>query len=425
MSDPSARAADAPPRCTPLTSCRFCGGAFSHWLCDLGRQPLANSYVDPAAAAVEDETFPLAARVCAVCRLAQLDHVVDPGTIFRDYANFSSVSSSWRRHAERFVTRSIGRLDLSKRSFVVEVASNDGYLLRNVARAGIKCLGVEPAANVAEKAIEDGVPTMVGFFGTDLAEAIVRQHGHADLVIANNVLAHVPDLDDFVKGLARLAGGHGVVSIESPHLARLVTEVQFDTIYHEHYAYWSLHTVERVLGSYGLAVFDVERLPTQGGSLRVSATARRGIRASSRVASVRMEEACLGLEDGTAYEGFQRAVAAVLGGFAAWLDAARREGRPIAAYGAAAKGNTFLNAAGATAADIPCVADASKAKQGRLLPGSRIPVVTPEEMLATRPKEVLALPWNIADEIAGALLPLRDWDGHMVTAIPRLVSRKV
>jgi SAM-dependent methyltransferase len=420
--------APAHPReaaCRAVVRCRFCDGDLGDLLCDLGRQPLANGYVDPADAHTPDPAYPLAVRVCSRCRLAQLDHIVDARSIFRDYAYFSSVSSTWDRHTRHFVEAAVRRFRLGRRSFVVEVASNDGGLLSHVMRAGVGCLGVEPAANVAAQAIANGVPTMIGFFGKSLADEIVSLHGHADLVVANNVLAHVPDLNDFVAGLARLAGQSGTVSIETPHLARLVTQVQFDTIYHEHYAYWSFHAAERVLAAHGLHVFDIERLSTHGGSLRILAKSLRSYETTPRLAAVRVEECCLGLEDGFAYHGFQRRVLGVLDGFAAWLDSSRRDGHAIAAYGAAAKGNTFLNAACVGAADIPCVADAGRAKQGRLLPGSRIPVVTPQEMLDGRPYEVLALPWNIADEIAAVLHPMREWGGRMVTAIPEISSRPV
>jgi hypothetical protein len=310
------------------------------------------------------------------------------------------------------------RLDLGPRSFVVEVASNDGYLLRNFVAAGIPCLGIEPAANVAAVAREAGVPTESFFLGEATARELVARRGHADLVAANNVFAHVPAINDFTAGLAALAGPRGVVSIEQPHLLRMVDGVQFDTIYHEHYSYWSLLAMERMLARHGLVAFDVERLPTHGGSIRVlSCAADRG--ASETLREIRAEEAARGLGGDGFYAGFEARVAATLGDFRAWLWQARAAGRRIGAYGAAAKGNTFLNAAGVTAADIVAVADRSPAKQGRLLPGSHIPVVTPEALLAMPLDDILVLPWNIGAEIA-AQLRAGGFGGRIITAVPAI-----
>jgi 2-polyprenyl-3-methyl-5-hydroxy-6-metoxy-1,4-benzoquinol methylase len=407
-----------------IAQCRFCGGALSIPFCDLGTQPLANAYVPPERAAEPDERVPLAVRVCGECRLAQLDHVADFRAIFTDYAYLSSVSTGWVEHAFRFAAAAIARLGLSKSSLVVEVASNDGYLLRHVAAAGIPCLGVEPAANVAAKAQAAGLETLVRFFGRGTARDIIAVRGHADLVVANNVFAHVPDINDFAAGLALLAGPQGIVSIETPHLVRLVQEVQFDTIYHEHYAYWSLLAAERVLGAHGLAVFDVERLPTHGGSLRLWACASGQARSPSPgLMQVRAEEERLGVAGTTFYEGFSGRVRAVLSGFRSWLAGAHEQGRLVAAYGAAAKGNTFLNAAGVGPDAIPCVADASPAKQGRLLPGSRIPVVSPSALVALRPDDIVILPWNIADEVVGQLASAGLGGARFVTAIPSLAVR--
>ncbi|WP_270934074.1 class I SAM-dependent methyltransferase [Falsiroseomonas oryzae] len=403
---------------TPVTACRACGGTLGAVFCDLGVQPVANSYVAPARAAEREPAFPLRAVVCDACRLVQLDTVVDAEGIFSDYAYFSSASSSWLDHAARFSREMTRRLDLGSRSFVVEVASNDGYLLRNFVAAGIPCLGVEPAANVAEVARAAGVPTEARFFGEAYARDLVARRGHADLIAANNVLAHVPGVNEFVAGLAVLAGPRGTVSIEAPHLLRMVDGVQFDTIYHEHYAYWSLLAMERLLARHGLHVFEVERLATHGGSLRVLAgTARR--EPGRGLLEVRAEEAARGLDAAGFYAGFQARVQAVLGDFRAWLWQARAAGRRIGAYGAAAKGNTFLNAVGATAGDIVAVADRSPAKQGRLLPGSRIPVVTPEALLALPLDDILVLPWNIGAEIAAQLR--RDgFRGRILTAVPAM-----
>ena len=413
-----------PSSARPVTACRACGGRLGAVFCDLGVMPVANSYIPPERAAEPEPAFPLRAVVCEGCRLVQLDTVVDERSIFSDYAYFSSASDTWLAHAARFCEAMTRRLGLGPGSFVVEVASNDGYLLRNFLAAGIPCLGVEPAANVAAVARAAGVPTEARFFGRAAAADILAARGGrpADLVVANNVLAHVPDLDDFIGGLALLAGARGVVSIEAPHLVALVDGVQFDTIYHEHYAYWSLLAMERALARHGLLAFDVERLPTHGGSLRVLASAARAAPSAALVA-LRAEEAARGLDGDAFYRGFGARVREVVAGLSAWLAAARAEGRRVGAYGAAAKGNTLLNAARVTAADILAVADRSPAKQDRLLPGSCIPVVTPEALLALRPDDILILPWNIADEIAGQLAAA-GFRGRMVTAVPRIALRE-
>jgi 2-polyprenyl-3-methyl-5-hydroxy-6-metoxy-1,4-benzoquinol methylase len=403
---------------TPVAACRACGGKLGATFCDLGIQPVANSYIPPEEAAAPEPRFPLRAVVCESCRLVQLDTVVDAEGIFSDYAYFSSASASWLDHAARFAQAMRTRFGLRARSFVVEVASNDGYLLRNFAAAGIPCLGIEPAANVAAVAREAGVPTEIAFFSEAYASDLVARRGHAALVVANNVFAHVPAINDFTAGLAALAGPRGVVSIEQPHLVRMVDGVQFDTIYHEHYAYWSLYAMEAMLARHGLRVFDVERLPTHGGSIRVfSSAADRGV--SAMLEEVRAEEALRGIATDGFYQGFEARVCATLGGFRTWLGRARAEGRRIGAYGAAAKGNTFLNAAGVTAADILAVADRSPAKQGRLLPGSRIPVVTPEALLALPLDDILVLPWNIGTEVA-AQLRAGGFRGRILTAVPEM-----
>ncbi|TCZ51087.1 class I SAM-dependent methyltransferase [Roseicella aquatilis] len=407
----------------PVTACRACGGRLGPVFCDLGIQPVANSYVPPERAAAPEPAFPLRAVVCEACRLVQLDTVVDERGIFTDYAYLSSMSSTWLEHAARFCAAMTRRLGLGSDSFVVEVASNDGYLLRNFVAAGIPCLGVEPALNVAEIARAAGVPTEARFFGRAAARDILAARGGraAELVVANNVLAHVPDLDDFIGGLALLAGASGTVSIEAPHLVAMVDGVQFDTIYHEHYAYWSLLAMEAALARQGLRVFDVERLSTHGGSLRVLASAAAW-EPSAALRAVRAEEAERGLAGDAFYRGFGPRVQDVLDGLRAWLAEAVREGRRVCAYGAAAKGNTLLNAAGVGAAEILAVADRSAAKQGRLLPGSRIPVVSPEAMLALRPDDILILPWNIEAEIARQLAEA-GYRGRLAVAVPRLAVR--
>jgi SAM-dependent methyltransferase len=380
----------------PVTACRACGAPFGQVFCDLGTMAVANS----------------------ACRMVQLDHIVDATGIFRHYAYFSSASGSWLDHARRFSEEMTARLGLCSGSLVIEVASNDGYLLRNFVAAGIPCLGIEPATNVAAVAQEAGVPTEVTFLDPVMAAELVARKGRADLVVANNVLAHVPAVNGFVAALALLTSPEGVLSVEVPHLLRLVDGVQFDTIYHEHYAYWSLLAVERLFSRHGLKVFDVEHLPTHGGSLRILASpAARP--ASAALAALRMLEAERGVDGDAFYAGFDDRVAKVVQGFRAWLARQSETGRKVAGYGAAAKGNTFLNAARVQAGDLVAVADVSPAKQGRLLPGSHIPVVALETVLAMAPDEILILPWNIASELAAHL---RDagFSGGIWVALPEM-----
>lgn len=401
---------------TPVTACRACGGRLGATFCDLGSMAVANSYVPPERAADPEPIFPLRCVVCADCRLVQLDTVVDAAGIFTDYAYFSSASASWLDHARRFTAAMIPRLGLGADSLVVEVASNDGYLLRNFVAAGIPCLGVEPAANVAAVARAAGIPTEARFFGRATAADIAVRHGQADLIIANNVLAHVPDVNDFTAGLAILLKPGGTLSVEAPHLVTLVDGVQFDTIYHEHYAYWSLHAMTRLFARHGLHLHDVEVLPTHGGSLRVLA-GPRAAEPGAGAQAVLAQEAARGLDGDAFYLGFDARVRVTLDGFRDWLAGAR--GRRIGAYGAAAKGNTLLNAAGVRAPAILAVADRSPAKQGRLLPGSHIPVVTPEALLAMGLDDILILPWNIGAEIA-AQLRAGGFRGGLWTAVPEM-----
>jgi SAM-dependent methyltransferase len=351
--------------------------------------------------------------------MVQLDYIVDPSKIFTDYAYFSSISSSWLEHAARFANEMTWRLGLGAESVVIEAASNDGYLLKHFVAKGIPCLGIEPAANVAEAARTAGVPTETAFLDEACAEEIMARTGKpADLVVANNVLAHVPDVTGFARALARLLSPDGVLSIEVPHLLSLVDGVQFDTIYHEHYAYWSLLAVERLLARAGLSVFEVERLDTHGGSLRILA-AKKARTASCRLNALRAEEAERGLDGAAFYEGFQPRVEDTLHSFRSWLAAKIATGRRIGAYGAAAKGNTFLNAARIRPDNIVGVADMAPSKQGRLLPGTRIPVLHPAELLAMMPHDIIILPWNIASEIENSLRST-GYRGGLWTAVPEM-----
>ena len=390
--------------------CRLCGAKLNRSLVDLGMTPLANAYVTPAQADDGvDRPYPLHARVCDTCLLVQVDEVVDPTAIFTDYAYFSSYASSWVDHARRYAGMMMERFGLDSGATVMEVASNDGYLLSHFLAAGVRVLGIEPAVNVAAVARGNGVPTIETFFNAESAMQIAAQYGCADVVVANNVLAHVPDLFGFAAGFTAILRPEGVATFEFPHLLNLIEDVQFDTIYHEHYSYLSLLVVEKVLRSVGLRVFDVERLATHGGSLRVFAChARAGYQAALGLRLVRTLEAEAGLDEPARYDRFAEQVKGVQSRFQAFLQDRKARGHRLAAYGAAAKGNTFLNSCGITQSDITCIADKNPTKQGRLLPGSHIPIVPPDALMQAPPDDLLILPWNIADEIARDMQPLRD-----------------
>ena len=407
---------------TPRPRCRLCAAALGRTLVDLGPTPLANAFVTPAeAAAGVDRSWPLHVRVCDACLLVQADAAVPPDAIFADYAYFSSVSSSWVDHAGRYAQAMIRRFGLHEQSLVLEVAANDGYLLHHFVEAGIAVLGIEPAANVAAIAQARGIPTEVMFFGRQTARALAGRGVRADLIAANNVLAHVPDLAGFVAGFASVLAPNGVATFEFPHLLRLLAGVQFDTIYHEHFSYLSLLVVERLLAAAGLRAFDVEELPTHGGSLRVFACHAGGVfTAQPGLAEVRAQERAAGLHHPDTYDGFAPRVATVQRGFRAFLDTERHAGRRVAAYGAAAKGCTLLNTCGVSPSDLLFVADRSVAKQGRLLPGSHVPVVAPDVLLRSRPDDVVILPWNLSDEITGELAPLRASGTRFWVAVPAL-----
>jgi 2-polyprenyl-3-methyl-5-hydroxy-6-metoxy-1,4-benzoquinol methylase len=389
---------------------------------DLGRSPLANSFVAPAEARRRDPVFPLRAMVCDRCLLAQLDRIVPPEAIFNSrYAYFSSYSESWLAHCRDYADAMVRRFRLDGQSKVVEIASNDGYLLQYFAERGIPVLGIEPSANVAAAAIAKGLATEIAFFGHETAARLAARGDTADLIAAKNVLAHVPQINDFVKGVATLLEPEGVFTVEFPHLLNTLGGVQFDTIYHEHFTYLSLLAVERVFARQGLAVFDVEEVATHGGSLRVfAAHAAAGHARTTAVETVRDKERRAKLDRPAGYAGFQAKVRRVRRDLLAFLRQARDEGVAVAAYGAAAKGNTLLNYCGVTADQIAFVADKSAVKQGTLLPGSRIPVLAPEAILEARPGYILVLPWNLIDEIEAQLACAREWGGRLVTAVPRM-----
>ena len=400
--------------------CRFCCAPLDLNLVDLGRTPLANSYLSAEQLARPEPRYPLHARVCRDCRLAQVDAVATPDEIFSHYAYFSSVASSWVEHARRFTEMARQRWALGAASKVVEIASNDGYLLRHFRDAGVPILGVEPAANVADAARALGIPTVVEFFGVACAEQLCAEGHSADLIVGNNVLAHVPDIRGFVTGMATLLKPEGVVSVEFPHLLRLIDQVQFDTIYHEHFSYLSLLAVERIFGDCGLRVFDVQELPTHGGSLRVMACgmASKAHPTGATVQNLRQAETLAGLDRDRGYADFETRVRAVREALLAFLRKARDEGRTVVAYGAAAKGNTLLNYCGIGSDLIAYAVDKSPHKQGLYLPGSHLPIFAPERLRETKPDYVLILPWNLRDEITTEMSHIRTWGGRFVVAIP-------
>jgi SAM-dependent methyltransferase len=391
-------------------------------MADLGLQPPSNAFLPADAPAEGERLYPLRARVCERCRLVQLDYDVDPRELFGNYVYFSSYSEDWLRHAEAYCRMAIARFALGPDSLVIELASNDGYLLKNFVAAGIPVLGIDPSDTVALAAERVGVPTLVEFFGEAQARKLVAQGRQADLVVGNNVLAHVPAINDFVAGIALVLKPRGIVTIEFPHLLRLIEHVEFDTIYHEHYSYISLFALERVFGSHGLRIHDVEELPTHGGSLRIHAShaARGDLPDSDALRRVRAAEAAAGLADAAVYLRFAARVDACRNSVREFLRDARAAGRTVIGYGAAAKGNTLLNFCGATSADLSCVADRNPHKQGKLLPGSRIPVISPEELLRRQPDYVLILPWNLRTEIMRQLEPVRAWGGRFVTPVPEI-----
>jgi SAM-dependent methyltransferase len=401
--------------------CRLCGAPLERTFVDLGMSPPCEAYVS-AERLDEGETFyPLHVRVCDQCLLVQLPAYIPPENIFSDYAYFSSFSDSWVAHAKAFVDRAADRLRLGPDSFVVEVASNDGYLLQHVVARGIRCLGIEPAANIAAAAVAKGVPTLVEFLGQATGAAVAAEHGPADLVVANNVFAHVPDIVDFAKGLRALVADEGRVSIEIPHLLRLIEGNEYDTIYHEHFSYLTLLTTQRVLAAAGLTVVDVEELPSHGGSLRTwSAPSERAPEPSAEVARVLALEAAAGLDTVAGYDGFARQVARVRDDFVAFLQTAEREGRTVVAYGAPGKGNTLLNHAGVRSDLLRFMVDRNPYKQGLFTPGTHIPIYAPEALDAARPDYVVVMPWNLRAEISAQLAHVADWGGKLVVALPRL-----
>lgn len=402
--------------------CRSCGAELRHSFIDLGMSPLANSNLEATQLSQMEPFYPLHAYVCQECYLVQLEEVETPQHIFSDYVYLSSYSQSWVQHAKDYVEMITGRLALDQHSHVVEIASNDGYLLQFFVAKGIPALGIEPAANVAKIALEKGIPTQVRFFSTETAKDLVAGGLQADLIVANNVLAHVPGLNDFVAGLRILLAPTGVVTAEFPHLLSLMEGREFDTIYHEHFSYFSLHALARVFARHGLTIFDVEELPTHGGSLRIyaarAADASKVI--SRRVGELLSRERQRSLTLLDPYLSFAAEIAATKRALLQFLIQAKSEGKSIVGYGAPAKGNTLLNYCGIRRDFIDYVVDLNPYKQGRFLPGSHIPIYHPDRIRETRPDYLLLLPWNLRDEIMRQMAYVREWGCRFVTPLPEV-----
>jgi SAM-dependent methyltransferase len=402
--------------------CRFCGAGLRQTFVDLGMSPLCETYPSAEELNRGETYYPLHVYVCEECWLVQLEEYESAENIFSDYAYFSSFSDSWLKHADKYCQQMIARFGLNNRSLAVEVASNDGYLLQYFVQRSVPVLGIEPAANVAKVAVEKGVPTLVEFFGTRLARKLVAEGPCADLVLGNNVLAQVPDPNDFVEGLRTLLKPNGVLTLEFPHLLRLIEQNEFDTIYHEHFSYFSLLTTVRILEAHGLRLFDVEELQSHGGSLRVYACRAASMvhTTGPRVGKVLADERNAGQDATAGYQGFAQQVKRTKQDLVEFLLAAAREGKSVAGYGAPGKSATLLHYCGIGKDLIEYTVDRSPYKQGRFLPGNHIPIFHPDRIRETRPDYVVILPWNLKDEIIGQLQFIREWGGRFVVPIPKL-----
>jgi SAM-dependent methyltransferase len=401
-------------------ACRFCGTRLDTTFADLGMSPLCERFVAAERLNSMEPFYPLHAYVCEKCFLVQLEEYVKPADIFSEYAYFSSYSDSWLEHARRYCELVTERFAFGPQSQIVELASNDGYLLRNFVAAGIPALGVEPAANVAKVAIERGIPTRVAFFGTSLATELVREGHAADLVLGNNVLAQVPDINDFVQGMRILLKPGGVVTMEFPHLFRLMKENQFDTIYHEHFSYFSFITAESIFAAHGIVLFDVEELSTHGGSLRIYGRHREDESKplTDRVADLRGRELEAGLDRVATYGRFNDQVIATKWKLLEFLIEAKKAGKSIAGYGAPGKGNTLLNFCGIRTDFLDYTVDKNPYKHGKFTPGTHIPIFSPDRLRQTRPDYIFILPWNFKDEIIHQMADAREWGAKFVVPIP-------
>lgn len=398
-----------------MTSCcRFCSTPLTYTFCDLGKTPPSNSYLKSPTQ--KESFFPLHAFVCHKCFLVQLGQFQAPDEIFSDYAYFSSYSESWIEHGRKYTDQVVNQFHLNSQSFVVEIASNDGYLLQHFKAKSIPILGIEPAKNVAETAIKKGIPTLVKFFGKVTAEGLDRK---ADLIIGNNVLAHVPELNDFVAGLKVLLKQTGVITLEFPHLLQLIRQNQFDTIYHEHFSYFSLFSVEQVFQKQGLEVFDVEEIPTHGGSLRVYLQHHKGAQpTASRVTALKQKEKAAGLTQLDDYIAYSERVSLYKTRLSSFLQKLKTEGKKVAGYGAPAKGNTLLNYCNITPDLLPFTVDKSPHKQGHYLPGTHIPIYAPSKIDEFKPDYLFILPWNLKNEIMSQMAHIKTWGGQFVIPIP-------
>lgn len=403
-------------------NCRHCHEVLKHTFIDLGHAPPSNAYLTSEELSSPEIYFPLKLKVCSNCWLVQTEDYTRAEELFKqDYAYFSSTSSSWIAHAAHYTKMIVDRLRLNADSHVIEVASNDGYLLKNFISAGIPCLGVEPTDSTAEAAEKIGITVIRDFFGQELANQLVKEGKQADLVIGNNVLAHVPDLNDFTTGLKRILKPNGTITLEFPHILRLIEGIQFDTIYHEHFSYFSLNTVQRVLDRSGLKIWDVEELQTHGGSLRVYACHNSDQRLiDSSVHQLLEKERNCGLCDLSSYETFKAQVDKLKCDLLNFLLSQKATGSLVVGYGAAAKGNTLLNFAGVKPDLLPWICDAAVSKQGKFMPGSHIPIVPPSQLKFLKPKVVLILPWNISKEIVFQHGYIREWGGKFAIAVPRI-----
>jgi hypothetical protein len=405
-----------------MACCRFCGATLRHTFVDLGMSPLCESYVSVEQVDRMEPFYPLHVYTCGACFLVQLEAYVSADHIFSDYAYFSSYSDSWVEHARKYAERMVDRFGLTPQSRVVELASNDGYLLQHFVARGIPALGVEPAANVAEAAVAKGVPTLVKFFGAATARELVAEGTKADLLIGNNVLAQVPDLNDFVAGMRIVLGNQGVITLEFPHLMKLMAENQFDTIYHEHFCYFSFTTLVKILAAHELVVFDVEELSTHGGSLRVYGRHAEDLTkpVSDRVGELLAREGAAGWDRLDSYASFGEQVEETKRKLLTFLIKAKREGKSVVGYGAPGKGNTLLNYCGVRTDFLDYTVDRNPYKQGKFLPGTHIPIFPPDKFRETKPDYVLILPWNIKDEIMGQNAHIREWGGRFVVPIPEV-----
>jgi len=407
-------------------NCRHCGTSLTHTFLDLGFAPPSNAYLTTTDLSRPEKYFPLRIRVCDQCWLVQTEDYAQAEELFNsDYAYFSSTSTSWLAHAARYSEQIIRQLDLGTHSQVIEVAANDGYLLKNFVAAGIPCLGIEPTDSTASVAERQGIPVLREFFGESLGQRLTRQSQQADLIIGNNVYAHVPDIDDFTLGLKAALKTGGTITLEFPHLLRLIRETQFDTIYHEHFSYLSLYTVCRIFKAAQLRIWQVEELTTHGGSLRIYGCHIEDPRPDHEsVQQMLHQETAFGLQTLIPYLAFQARADKVKNDLVVFLIEQKRTGKTVAAYGAAAKGNTLLNYAGIKPDLLPFVYDAAVAKQGKLLPGSHIPILPPDRIRQSKPDFLLILPWNIADEVMQQNGFIREWGGQFVTAVPKLCIRE-